>query len=250
MSAELAAIQALTIVCSHENEFQKMHRILEALLNNYPDAHLETLVDTRSQSVAQGRCCWTAYFRISAGVNISTKDSFRTVIKEIRNRKPLESNIIAFGRYGSTTYGMFITYENTRCLCQLDFDGHQTRFHAMELRSPILCKWSTEMFFEELDAGIDEDEYMWIELIHDDFIEWFIYNVQSVSCENSLASRMSSPPIPVERCPLEIDSSACTNSSFTQINSLVSTIMSVSTTTLRYPSYMNNTLIGLFQCCQ
>uniref|UniRef100_A0A1B6MUZ4 Tubulin gamma chain n=2 Tax=Graphocephala atropunctata TaxID=36148 RepID=A0A1B6MUZ4_9HEMI len=32
---------------------------------------------------------------------------------------------------------------------------------------------------------------------------------------------------------------------FTQINSLVSTIMSVSTTTLRYPSYMNNDLIGL-----
>lgn len=35
------------------------------------------------------------------------------------------------------------------------------------------------------------------------------------------------------------------NPSFTQINSLVSTIMSVSTTTLRYPSYMNNNLIGL-----
>ena len=30
-----------------------------------------------------------------------------------------------------------------------------------------------------------------------------------------------------------------------QINELVSTIMSVSTTTLRYPSYMNNDLIGL-----
>ncbi|GLV38335.1 gamma-Tubulin at 23C [Carabus blaptoides fortunei] len=35
------------------------------------------------------------------------------------------------------------------------------------------------------------------------------------------------------------------NPSFTQINSLVSTIMSVSTTTLRYPSYMNNDLMGL-----
>lgn len=35
------------------------------------------------------------------------------------------------------------------------------------------------------------------------------------------------------------------NPSFGQINSLVSTIMSVSTTTLRYPSYMNNNLIGL-----
>ena len=33
--------------------------------------------------------------------------------------------------------------------------------------------------------------------------------------------------------------------SFSQINELVSTIMSVSTTTLRYPSYMNNDLIGL-----
>ncbi|XP_076640480.1 tubulin gamma-2 chain isoform X1 [Colletes latitarsis] len=35
------------------------------------------------------------------------------------------------------------------------------------------------------------------------------------------------------------------NPSFTQINQLVSTIMSVSTTTLRYPSYMNNDLVGL-----
>lgn len=35
------------------------------------------------------------------------------------------------------------------------------------------------------------------------------------------------------------------NPSFTQINTLVSTIMSVSTTTLRYPSYMNNNLIEL-----
>lgn len=35
------------------------------------------------------------------------------------------------------------------------------------------------------------------------------------------------------------------NPSFTQINTLVSTIMSVSTTTLRYPSYMNNDLVGL-----
>lgn len=35
------------------------------------------------------------------------------------------------------------------------------------------------------------------------------------------------------------------NPSFAQINSLVSTIMAVSTSTLRYPSYMNNDLIGL-----
>lgn len=35
------------------------------------------------------------------------------------------------------------------------------------------------------------------------------------------------------------------NPTFTQINSLVSTIMSVSTSTLRYPSYMNNDLMGL-----
>ncbi|XP_076378218.1 tubulin gamma-2 chain [Megalopta genalis] len=35
------------------------------------------------------------------------------------------------------------------------------------------------------------------------------------------------------------------NPSFTQINQLVSTIMSVSTATLRYPSYMNNDLVGL-----
>jgi tubulin gamma len=33
--------------------------------------------------------------------------------------------------------------------------------------------------------------------------------------------------------------------SFSQINSLVSTVMSASTTTLRYPGYMNNDLVGL-----
>lgn len=44
--------------------------------------------------------------------------------------------------------------------------------------------------------------------------------------------------IAVDRLHLE-------NPTFTQINSLVSTIMSVSTATLRYPSYMNNDLIGL-----
>jgi len=35
------------------------------------------------------------------------------------------------------------------------------------------------------------------------------------------------------------------NPSFTQINQLVSSIMAMSTTTLRYPGYMNNDLIGL-----
>ena len=44
--------------------------------------------------------------------------------------------------------------------------------------------------------------------------------------------------IAVERLHIE-------NPSFTQINSLVSTIMAVSTATLRYPGYMNNDLFGL-----
>merc|ERR1712060_228011 len=36
-----------------------------------------------------------------------------------------------------------------------------------------------------------------------------------------------------------------TNPTFSQINSLVSTVMAASTTTLRYPGYMNNDLIGM-----
>jgi len=44
---------------------------------------------------------------------------------------------------------------------------------------------------------------------------------------------------------IAVDRLHITNPSFSQINELVSTIMSVSTTTLRYPSYMNNDLIGL-----
>jgi len=44
---------------------------------------------------------------------------------------------------------------------------------------------------------------------------------------------------------IAVDRMRIAQPSFTQINELVSTIMSVSTTTLRYPSYMNNDLIGL-----
>ena len=35
------------------------------------------------------------------------------------------------------------------------------------------------------------------------------------------------------------------NPSFSQTNALVSTVMAASTTTLRYPGYMNNNLVGL-----
>ncbi|KAK7073339.1 Tubulin gamma-2 chain [Halocaridina rubra] len=44
---------------------------------------------------------------------------------------------------------------------------------------------------------------------------------------------------------IAVDRLHITNPSFSQINSLVSNIMSVSTATLRYPSYMNNDLISL-----
>lgn len=35
------------------------------------------------------------------------------------------------------------------------------------------------------------------------------------------------------------------NPNFSQVNSLVSTVMAASTTTLRYPSYMNNDMVGI-----
>lgn len=44
--------------------------------------------------------------------------------------------------------------------------------------------------------------------------------------------------IAVERLHIE-------NPSFSQVNSLVSTVMAASTTTLRYPGYMNNDLVGM-----
>eukprot|EP00427_Karlodinium_veneficum_P014623 CAMPEP_0169072762 /NCGR_PEP_ID=MMETSP1015-20121227/6377_1 /TAXON_ID=342587 /ORGANISM="Karlodinium micrum, Strain CCMP2283" /LENGTH=462 /DNA_ID=CAMNT_0009131959 /DNA_START=77 /DNA_END=1466 /DNA_ORIENTATION=+ len=44
---------------------------------------------------------------------------------------------------------------------------------------------------------------------------------------------------------IAMDRLKLTNPSFTQINSLVSTVMAASTTTLRYPGYMNNDLIGM-----
>jgi len=60
---------------------------------------------------------------------------------------------------------------------------------------------------------------------------------QSADCvvvlDNTALNRIASDRLHIE------------NPSFAQINTLVSTIMSVSTATLRYPSYMNNDLIGL-----
>merc|ERR1712072_1013185 len=44
---------------------------------------------------------------------------------------------------------------------------------------------------------------------------------------------------------IAMDRLKLTNPTFAQINSLVSTVMAASTTTLRYPGYMNNDLIGL-----
>jgi len=44
---------------------------------------------------------------------------------------------------------------------------------------------------------------------------------------------------------IAMDRLKLTNPTFAQINSLVSTVMAASTTTLRYPGYMNNDLIGM-----
>jgi len=44
---------------------------------------------------------------------------------------------------------------------------------------------------------------------------------------------------------IAVDRLKIPNPSFSQTNSLVSTVMSASTTTLRYPGYMNNDLVGL-----
>merc|ERR1712066_1144515 len=44
---------------------------------------------------------------------------------------------------------------------------------------------------------------------------------------------------------IAMDRLKLSNPTFSQINSLVSTVMAASTTTLRYPGYMNNDLIGL-----
>lgn len=44
---------------------------------------------------------------------------------------------------------------------------------------------------------------------------------------------------------IAVDRLKINNPSFSQVNSLVSTVMAASTTTLRYPGYMNNDLVGL-----
>ena len=44
---------------------------------------------------------------------------------------------------------------------------------------------------------------------------------------------------------IAVDRLKLPNPSFSQVNSLVSTVMATSTATLRYPGYMNNDLVGL-----
>jgi len=44
---------------------------------------------------------------------------------------------------------------------------------------------------------------------------------------------------------IAVDRLKIANPSFIQVNSLVSTVMAASTTTLRYPSYMNNDMVGI-----
>jgi tubulin gamma len=44
---------------------------------------------------------------------------------------------------------------------------------------------------------------------------------------------------------IAVDRLKISNPSFPQVNSLVSTVMAASTTTLRYPGYMNNDMVGL-----
>ena len=44
---------------------------------------------------------------------------------------------------------------------------------------------------------------------------------------------------------IAVDRLHIANPTFAQVNSLVSTVMAASTTTLRYPGYMNNDLVGL-----
>ncbi len=44
---------------------------------------------------------------------------------------------------------------------------------------------------------------------------------------------------------IAVDRLKIQNPDFTQVNSLVSTVMAASTTTLRYPSYHNNDMVGL-----
>lgn len=44
---------------------------------------------------------------------------------------------------------------------------------------------------------------------------------------------------------IAVDRLKISNPNFSQVNSLVSTVMAASTTTLRYPGYMNNDMVGL-----
>ena len=47
---------------------------------------------------------------------------------------------------------------------------------------------------------------------------------------------------------IAVDRLRLSNPSFEVVKSLVSTVMAACTATLRYPSYMNNDLVGLGEC--
>ena len=66
-------------------------------------------------------------------------------------------------------------------------------------------------------------------------VQLFRYRSLKVVLDNAALNRIATDRLHV------------TNPSFAQVNQLVSTVVAASTTTLRYPGYMNNDLVGMVQ---
>lgn len=102
-----------------------MNTLLKELCQ--PDFEVETVVSIRCKRLLDGKCCWTAHYRLQYG-NIQTKSTFSAAVNRIAADKPYRSKVVAYGRYGSSDYGLFISYANKLCTCIQDFDYDLTPF--------------------------------------------------------------------------------------------------------------------------
>lgn len=81
----------------------------------------EVLTSSRCKSIYGGKCCWTVYHRSKTVGNVNTKEKFKEAYKRMKKKIPHGSEEVAYGRYGSADYGIFLTYGNEDCMCPSDF---------------------------------------------------------------------------------------------------------------------------------
>lgn len=132
------------------------------------DFVVDNIAQTRCKKVNKGKCCWTGYYRSVVPNNIHDKKSFKDAAERITSNKPHMSIVVAFGRYGSANYGVYVTYSNIHCLCHLDFDCATTTF-PLELKQGLIAVRESYINIDNYNRCDDDDEMddqnEWLEMV-------------------------------------------------------------------------------------